>query len=151
MFMAEIAPNTAVAVAVPPSPARPEALERQEPPGALPGEPRSAPGVGQEQLQPPEQGPQQEPERKPRREGIVRISLKAHRKSTSVSMDVLLYRILVSKMGGDKAVQSWAQRVATEVETLEANGIVMAPRDVKASLSRLIQRQALRTLWGSEI
>lgn len=84
----------------------------------------------------------------PQREGFVRISVRAHGKSTSVSMDALLYKLLALKLGDDKAINAWAQRTVREIENLEARGIVMPPRDVKASLSRLVQRQALRALWG---
>ncbi|MEY2152259.1 hypothetical protein AB7849_15245 [Rhodanobacter sp. 115] len=87
----------------------------------------------------------------PQREGFVRISLHARSKSTSVSMDALLYKILALRLGGDKAVKAWAQKVARDIESLEARGVVMPPRDVKASLSRLVQRQALRTLWSGDV
>lgn len=89
--------------------------------------------------------------RVPRREGLARIGLRAHGRTTSISMDSLLYRCLINRMGSAKAVQEWAQKVASEIETLESSGVVMAPRDVRASLSRLVQRQALRSLWGDAI
>lgn len=85
--------------------------------------------------------------RLPRREGLARIGLRAHGRTTSISMDALLYRVLIANMGSAKAVQEWAQKVAAEIEALEAQGVVMAPRDVRASLSRLVQRQAVRKLW----
>lgn len=86
--------------------------------------------------------------RKPRREGLARIRVKAHGHSTSVSLDALLYHFLAGKLGGAKAVQAWAQRVVLEIDDLEARGATTPPRDVDASLSRLVQRQGMRLLWS---
>lgn len=86
--------------------------------------------------------------RKPRREGLARIRVKSHGRSTSVSLDALLYHFLAGKLGGAKAVQAWAQRVVLEIDDLEARGATTPPRDVDASLSRLVQRQGMRLLWS---
>ncbi len=99
-------------------------------------------------------------ESRPRREGLARLTVhtmrtrgqgtarKTVRISTHVSLDALLFSLLAVRLGGERAVTRWAQGVVDEVDRLKAEGRVAPPRDVDASLSRLVQRAGLRLLWG---
>lgn len=101
-------------------------------------------------------------ESRPKREGLARITVRTQRVrsdgettrvvsiSTHVSLDALLFSLLAVRLGGEREVQRWAQGVVDEVDKLKAEGRVAPPRDVDASLSRLVQRQGLRLLWGGQ-
>lgn len=86
---------------------------------------------------------------KPPQEGLLRIRVHANGKRTSVSLDEVLYHFLMGRLGGAQATERWVQDVVLQIERLAELGMVTPPRDVDASLSRLVQRQALRLLWGS--
>lgn len=99
---------------------------------------------------------------RPKREGLARITVRTRRErikdgapvsvliNTHVSLDALLFGLLAVRLGGESAVRRWAQGVVEEVDELKAEGRVAPPWDVDASLSRLVQRQGLRLLWGGQ-
>lgn len=83
------------------------------------------------------------------REGITRVRVLVHGKRTSVSLDSVLHGMLSTVLGGAEPVDRWVQTEVLSILDLEQRGITAGARDVKACLSRLVQRQAFRLLFAA--
>lgn len=79
-------------------------------------------------------------------DGLVRVRVQFAGKSTSVSLDGVLFRYLARAQGGAREAGGWIRAAVTELEA-------MALQDgsavhLRAGLSRRVQRLALEKLLG---
>lgn len=80
----------------------------------------------------------------------IRILKKGRSYRGSVSMDYMLASALAEALGGDEKLQAWAQSVTDAIETASNSMASKTPLgqrvSIKAGLSRLLQREAIRFL-----
>lgn len=78
-------------------------------------------------------------------DGLVRVWISLNGKSTSVSLDDLLFGALIERLGTNDAAVRWVRTAASRVEHLRDVGSPLVSVH-KAGTSRLVQRLALNFL-----
>lgn len=82
-------------------------------------------------------------------DGLVRIKVELPRSRTTVSLDDVLHHALIEHLGGRVSADRWLKQQAVDLYVHEMErGVGEVPVEVDASLSRLVQRQALRLILG---
>lgn len=80
-------------------------------------------------------------------DGLVRVRVQFAGKSTSVSLDGVLFRYLARAQGGSREAGGWIRAAVTELEAMALqDGSAV---QVRAGLSRRVQRLALEKLLGT--